>query len=555
VSKIRIHPARRLSRLLLGAVVSVTLLATGAPVRALEASGFTYTADGGSATVTGCVGTCPTNLVIPATLGGNAVRTIGDEAFRAKALVSVTIPSSVTSIGYYAFKGNRLTSVTIPNSVTSIGEAAFYYNRISNVTISTSLTLIGREVFRDNLLTSVTIPSSVTTIGTGAFMNNLLTSVTIPSSVTTIGNGAFLSNRLTRVTIPNTVTVIGGNAFASNSLASVTIPSSIESIEEWAFYGNALTSVAIPNSVTNIGFNAFAGNRLATVSIPGSVVTIGEGAFSDNSLRNVTIPGTVASVGQNAFAGNPLASVTILDGVVTIGNWAFNDGGITQEQGLTGVVSVTIPDSVTTIGDGAFGVSGLVTVVFEGDSPTSGTDVFVPTGYVATGAAAFAPPETAAFSSVFGHAGALVHVQRAITTATKRKNLSVMRVWRKPSASGWSSTWGGVQVVTIGGSPIALVKPTLRGTSTVGKTLTAVKGTWTGYPAPTIRYQWYACTKAVTAVRTSVPSTCKKITGATRSTFKLTSAQRAKYVTVLVTGTSAGTTATTWLSNTTSKIR
>ncbi len=102
---------------------------------------------------------------------------------------------------------------------------------------------------------------------------------------------------------------------------------------------------------------------------------------------------------------------------------------------------------------------------------------------------------------------------------------------------------------------IATVKPSLRGTSTVGKTLTAVKGTWTGYPAPTIRYQWYACTKAVTAVRTSVPSTCKKITGATRSTFKLTSAQRAKYVTLLVTGTSAGTTATTWLSKTTSKIR
>jgi hypothetical protein len=52
-----------------------------------------------------------------------------------------------------------------------------------------------------------------------------------------------------------------------------------------------------------------------------------------------------------------------------------------------------------------------------------------------------------------------------------------------------------------------------------------------------------------------VPSTCKKITGATRSTLKLTSAQRGKYVTVLVTGTSAGTTRTTWLSKTTTKIK
>jgi hypothetical protein len=59
----------------------------------------------------------------------------------------------------------------------------------------------------------------------------------------------------------------------------------------------------------------------------------------------------------------------------------------------------------------------------------------------------------------------------------------------------------------------------------------------------------------VTAVRATVPSTCKKVTGATRSTFKLTSTQRGKYVAVLVTGTSLRTTATAWLSKTTAKIR
>ena len=101
----------------------------------------------------------------------------------------------------------------------------------------------------------------------------------------------------------------------------------------------------------------------------------------------------------------------------------------------------------------------------------------------------------------------------------------------------------------------ATVKPTVRGTATVGKTLTAAKGTWTGYPTPTFRYQWYVCTKAVTVARSTVPSTCKRISGATRSTFKLTSAQRGKYVAVLVTGTSLRTTATTWLSKTTAKIK
>jgi plastocyanin len=101
----------------------------------------------------------------------------------------------------------------------------------------------------------------------------------------------------------------------------------------------------------------------------------------------------------------------------------------------------------------------------------------------------------------------------------------------------------------------ATVKPTISGTSTVGRTLTAAKGTWTGYPTPTFTYQWYACTTAVSAARTTVPSTCKKITGATRSTFKLTSAQRGKYVAVFVKGTSLRTTATTWLSKSTAKVK
>jgi hypothetical protein len=101
----------------------------------------------------------------------------------------------------------------------------------------------------------------------------------------------------------------------------------------------------------------------------------------------------------------------------------------------------------------------------------------------------------------------------------------------------------------------ATVKPTVAGTSMVGRTLTAAKGTWIGYPTPTLTYQWYACTTVVSAARTTVPPTCRKIAGATRSTFKLTSTQRGKYVAVLVKGTSLRTTSTTWLSKTTPKVR
>jgi uncharacterized repeat protein (TIGR02543 family) len=101
----------------------------------------------------------------------------------------------------------------------------------------------------------------------------------------------------------------------------------------------------------------------------------------------------------------------------------------------------------------------------------------------------------------------------------------------------------------------ARVKPTVSGTAQVSNTLTAKKGTWSGYPTPALTYQWYACTKKVTAAKATVPSTCKKITGATKSKLKLAKGQKGKFISVLVTGKGTGTTATKWLSKSTAIVK
>jgi hypothetical protein len=80
--------------------------------------------------------------------------------------------------------------------------------------------------------------------------------------------------------------------------------------------------------------------------------------------------------------------------------------------------------------------------------------------------------------------------------------------------------------------------PAIGGTVKVGKSLTAAKGIWTGTPAPTYSYQWYRCTATGVAVAT-VPDTCTVIAGATRSTYKLLTADKtAGYIRVKVTATS-----------------
>jgi len=71
--------------------------------------------------------------------------------------------------------------------------------------------------------------------------------------------------------------------------------------------------------------------------------------------------------------------------------------------------------------------------------------------------------------------------------------------------------------------------PKISGTPKVGQKLTAVRGTWTS--GSKITYQWYANNK--------------KIAGATASTFKVTTAQKGKTITVKVTGSKTGYTTVT----------
>jgi hypothetical protein len=109
--------------------------------------------------------------------------------------------------------------------------------------------------------------------------------------------------------------------------------------------------------------------------------------------------------------------------------------------------------------------------------------------------------------------------------------------------------------------PVPAVKPAVKtaasvtGTAKSAKTLTAGKGSWTGTATIAYTYKWYRCSVASTKTATAAPSAtqCKTISAATKSTYKLTSADVGKYVRVLVTAkNSAGTTLS--LSKTTAKV-
>ncbi len=202
----------------------------------------------------------PTDVIIPSTIEGKPVTSIGEYAFNGRNLTSVVIPNSVTSIGNWAFSDNQLTSIVIPNSVTSIGNYAFSDNPLTSVIIPNTVTYLGWWVFAYNQLISATISNNIAYIDEGVFCNNQLTSVIIPNNITAIVYSAFYGNQLTSVTIPNSVTSISESAFTYNQLTSMVIPSSVTSIDNNAFYNNQLTSVIIEGKDDSSDFTTYGSN-------------------------------------------------------------------------------------------------------------------------------------------------------------------------------------------------------------------------------------------------------------------------------------------------------
>lgn len=117
---------------------------------------FTFDATTGTITV---YNGSDSEVVIPSTINGVKVKTIGNEAFR---------------------WCDSITSVTIPDGVTSIEKSAFYG--------CSNLTSIEDSVFNKcSSLTSIIIPNGVKVIGINEFVGCIsLKSITIPNSVTSI---------------------------------------------------------------------------------------------------------------------------------------------------------------------------------------------------------------------------------------------------------------------------------------------------------------------------------------------------------------------------------
>ncbi len=212
------------------------------------------------------------DLIIPDTIDGLSVTTIGESAFKdCSNLNSITLPKSISKIEAWAFQNcTGLDSVKI-SDIKSWCKIDFI-NTYSNPLYYAENLYLNNELIEDLI-----IPSGVSTISDFSFINGSFYSVTLPKSIKSIGAWVFEDCKgLDSVYISDVKRwcKIDFTHSYSNPLYYA---------ENLYLNGELIDELIIPSDVSTISDYAFINGRFHTITIPKSIKSVGVWAFEDCS--------------------------------------------------------------------------------------------------------------------------------------------------------------------------------------------------------------------------------------------------------------------------------
>lgn len=163
---------KKMRQLLKIVLISIVLCFSIVLVANAETEGiYTYSIENNEATIKDVDSSYRGDVVIPETLGGYPVVTIGKYAFANIGVENVVIPYGVREIKTYAFYSCRsLVTVELPGSITNIDANAFSSSSIEKIVIPESINSIQAETFSNCYrLKMVILPKYLERIGVYSF--------------------------------------------------------------------------------------------------------------------------------------------------------------------------------------------------------------------------------------------------------------------------------------------------------------------------------------------------------------------------------------------------
>lgn len=261
-------------------------------------------------------------VVIPDTIDGKVVSTIGERAFRYAKITSITIPGSVKKVDLKAFLGcESLTAVVFQSgdNEIEIGDYAFDgCTELVAVEIGAKGINLHERAFRYcSSLQAVTFTNSPTSLSVGekAFLGCTgLLLFDVPDTVPSLEIGAYAfdgATALQKVHLSGEKIKLDERAFRyCESIKEVSFSDGTKSlaIGDKAFLGcNKMVNFIIPDTTTELTIGEYAfdgGSSLSAVTLGTGNVRIGERAFRYcDSLTKLLIPSGNVSIGEKAFLG------------------------------------------------------------------------------------------------------------------------------------------------------------------------------------------------------------------------------------------------------------
>ena len=365
-------------------IASITVNAEGDTTAVVfEDSGLKYTVlsdtDTPQVEVTCAVkdeeGNFPSEINVPAevTYEGTtyAVTSLGENAFSkttytALAPTSITLPDGLLKVGKYAFRASAIPSINIPSTVKELGYGAFYLCTSENVTLHEGIETLGDFCFRECTASSITIPSTVselplqtfykfdgeiilsegiTKVGNYCFSNSSAPSITLPSTVQELGEYAFSYCKSPAVTLNQGITTIGKYCFQGCTAASITVPSTVTELPDYAFYNCKATSLKLPEGLTKIGKSCFYGCTASEIILPAGVHNLPGAAFEKCTAEKIEIKGDITSMGTSVFSQIEAKTVDFDGSICDINQNVFHSAKIE---------SLKIPEGCSAIEYNAF---------------------------------------------------------------------------------------------------------------------------------------------------------------------------------------------------------